>query len=96
MFAASSNVSHTWCGELPKRTTKPIGYSSKVFLGGTPWDITTSSLEQAFKQFGQISVEWPGKDATNQPKGYAYVKFESEKQVNRILKSLFENFNSKF
>lgn len=74
----------TWSGILPQRTQKPSGYSSKVFLGGVPWDITESLLIATFKQFGQIRVEWPGKDqSTTQPKGYVYIVFESEKQVGK-------------
>ena len=34
-------------------------YSSKVFLGGVPWDLTDKCLSQAFRQFGTIKVQWP-------------------------------------
>jgi hypothetical protein len=54
----------------------------QIFLGGVPWDITESMLITAFRKFGVIRVEWPGKDqAASQPKGYVYIIFESEKQV---------------
>ncbi len=56
--------------------------SCKVFLGGVPWDITESALFNAFKPFGTIRIEWPGKDNTSIPKGYLYVIFETEKQVS--------------
>lgn len=37
---------------------------------------------QAFSKFGSIKIEWPGKDlAANQPKGYVYIIFETEKKV---------------
>lgn len=78
----------TWSGELPKRTLKSSGYSSKVFLGGVPWDATESLLMSTFKQFGPIRVEWPGKsmdESDDQPKGYAYIIFESEKQVSFLI-----------
>nr|XP_012142086.1 PREDICTED: cytoplasmic polyadenylation element-binding protein 1 isoform X3 [Megachile rotundata] len=82
--AALCDPTCTWSGILPQRTQKPSGYSSKVFLGGVPWDITESLLIATFKQFGQIRVEWPGKDqSAAQPKGYVYIIFESEKQVHR-------------
>lgn len=55
--------------------------SCKVFLGGVPWDITEAALFGAFKAFGTIRIEWPGKDNTSIPKGYLYVIFENEKQV---------------
>jgi cytoplasmic polyadenylation element-binding protein len=81
-LSAASDANYTWSGTLPQRTQKPVGYSSKVFLGGVPWDITEPILISTFKQFGQIRIEWPGKDqTTSQPKGYVYIIFESEKQV---------------
>lgn len=75
---------------MPQRNQKPSGYSSKVFLGGVPWDITESLLIATFKQFGQIRVEWPGKDqSATQPKGYVYIIFECEKQVRYFSLYLF-------
>lgn len=60
----------------------------QVFLGGVPWDITESALAFAFRPFGPIRVEWPGKDSNgNPPKGYVYVLFESEKQVKAMLEA---------
>lgn len=53
----------------------------KVFLGGVPWDITESALFTAFKMYGPIRIEWPGKDNSTIPKGYLYVIFENDKQV---------------
>jgi len=39
----------------------------------------------AFKPFGIIKIEWPGKEyiSSKQIKGYAYAIFENEKQVKR-------------
>ncbi|CAG9853781.1 unnamed protein product [Phyllotreta striolata] len=84
----------TWSGVLPPRSNvKPIGYSSKVFLGGCPWDITEQMLIQTFKPFGPIRVEWPGKDkAASQPKGYVYIIFESEKNVKALLQSCTNDY----
>ncbi|XP_017893651.1 cytoplasmic polyadenylation element-binding protein 1 isoform X1 [Ceratina calcarata] len=85
----------TWSGILPVRTQKASGYSSKVFLGGVPWDITESHLIATFKQFGQIRVEWPGKDqAATQPKGYVYIIFETEKQVRTLLACCTHDFTN--
>ncbi|XP_049821371.1 cytoplasmic polyadenylation element-binding protein 1 isoform X2 [Aethina tumida] len=84
----------TWSGVLPPRSnTKPTGYSSKVFLGGVPWDISEQLLMQTFKQFGQIRVEWPGKDKqASQPKGYVYIIFESEKNVKALLQACTNDY----
>jgi len=63
----------------------------QIFLGGVPWDITESMLVAAFRKFGMIRVEWPGKDqAASQPKGYVYIIFESEKQVRQNAGKMFQ------
>ena len=68
---------HLRSGQLPPRSHKNPIFSCKIFLGGVPWDLTESSLVQAFKQFGPILVEWPGRDSSpSPPKGYVYVIFE--------------------
>lgn len=82
LFLAVSEAKYTWSGTLPPKAQKSIGYSTKVFVGGSPWDVDEHTLINTFKQFGQIKIEWPGKDATSKPKGYVYIIFESEKQVN--------------
>lgn len=70
-----------------------MGYSSKVFLGGVPWDISEQVLIQTFKTFGPITVEWPGKDKhACQPKGYVYVIFESEKNVKALLEACTKDY----
>lgn len=93
--AALCEPTCTWRGILPQRTQKHTGYSSKVFLGGVPWDITESLLVGTFKQFGQIRVEWPGKDqSAAQPKGYVYIIFESEKQVRTLLQCCTHDFTN--
>ncbi|XP_058792267.1 translational regulator orb2 isoform X2 [Phymastichus coffea] len=93
--AAGSDATYTWRGDLPQRTQKPVAYSSKVFLGGVPWDITEAALISTFKQFGSIKIEWPGKNQTPvQPKGYAYIIFESEKQVKNLLANCTHDFSN--
>ena len=73
---------YTWSGILPVPNEKNAVYSCKVFLGGVPWDLSENTLEQVFRVFGPIRVEWPGKEQqATQPKGYVYIIFESEKQV---------------
>ena len=61
-------------------------FSTKMFLGGVPWDVTEAGLVQAFRQFGPIRIEWPGKDnSPSPPKGYVYIIFEQEESVLRLL-----------
>lgn len=95
--AALYDPSCTWSGVLPPRAHRYITYSPKVFLGGIPWDISEQTLVQIFKPFGQIKIEWPGKEQNAaQPKGYVYVIFESEKQVKALLQAcnIQDNFAS--
>ncbi|CAG0895162.1 unnamed protein product [Darwinula stevensoni] len=63
------NATFTWSGALPPRLHKNPVYSPKVFLGGVPWDITEQSLLNAFKLFGPLKVEWPGKEKSVSPLG---------------------------
>lgn len=91
--AAFYDPSCTWSGVLPPRNHRFIQYSPKVFLGGIPWDVSEQSLIQIFKPFGQIKIEWPGKEQNAaQPKGYVYVIFESEKQVKALLQVSVKSF----
>ncbi|XP_037093782.1 cytoplasmic polyadenylation element-binding protein 1-B-like [Pollicipes pollicipes] len=86
--ASLYDATYTWSGQLPRKVHRNPVYSCKVFLGGVPWDITESALAFAFRPFGPIRVEWPGKDSNgNPPKGYVYVLFESEKQVKAMLEA---------
>ncbi|XP_052889013.1 uncharacterized protein LOC128297419 [Anopheles moucheti] len=86
--AAHYDATCTWSGVLPPRSNRLVTYSSKIFLGGMPWDISEQSLVQIFKPFGTIKVEWPGKEQqATQPKGYVYIIFESDKQVKALLQA---------
>ena len=78
----------TWSGQLPPRRYRNPVYSTKVFLGGVPWDITEETLLNTFKPFGNLKVEWPGKDSKHNrhpPKGYSYLIFDSEKSAKLLL-----------
>uniref|UniRef100_T1ISQ3 RRM domain-containing protein n=1 Tax=Strigamia maritima TaxID=126957 RepID=T1ISQ3_STRMM len=93
--AALYDATCTWSGQLPNRIHKNPTYSCKVFLGGVPWDITEVALMTAFKPFGPIRIEWPGKEnSLNPPKGYVYILFESEKQVKALLQVCTHDFSN--
>jgi len=82
------DANYTWSGQLPPRARgagRNPTYSSKIFLGGVPWDITEHTLVQAFFEFGQVRVEWPGRDAASPPRGYLYLVFEDEESVRELL-----------
>ena len=78
----------TWSGQLPPRRYKSPTYSPRVFLGGVPWDITEAALLAMFEAFGNVVVDWPGKENKHNkhpPKGYVYLTFEMEKSVKSLL-----------
>jgi len=85
----------TWSGQLPPRQHQNPLYSTKIFLGGVPWDITDKCLVQAFRQFGSIRIEWPGKgNSPSPPKGYLYIVFESESAVTALLSQCTHDYSS--
>lgn len=96
--AAMVEPSCTWSGQLPPKKHCNPTYSCKVFLGGVPWDITEFEIHTSFKMFGNVKIEWPGKDMKHpryppKGKGYVYVLFESEKAVRSMLQSCTHDFN---
>ena len=93
-FSAIYDASCTWRGQLPPRSHNNKTLSCKVFLGGVPWDITESNLIQAFRPYGNIRIEWPGKDSSSIPKGYLYIIFEHEKQVRSLLSACTQDFGN--
>jgi hypothetical protein len=95
--AAVCEATCTWSGQLPPRNYRNPSYSCKVFLGGVPWDITDPQLNNCFKMFGTVSVEWPGKETKhpkNPPSGYVYLIFENEKAIKALLQACTADFSS--
>jgi len=62
-------------------------------LGGVPWDVNEHILAHAFSPFGNVRIEWPGKDSAAVPKGYLYVIFEHEKQVRALLSQCTHDYS---
>lgn len=97
--AAQSEPRCTWSGQLPNRPPKgPVIYSSKVFLGGVPWDISDEGLMEAFAQFGTVKIQWPAKEARSSPPatkaGYVYIIFDSDKNVKALLAACTQDYSS--
>lgn len=64
--AQNSEATCCWKGKLPPKQYKtPVVYSTKVFVGGLPWDITEEDLIKEFGIFGPCRVEWTNKDRYN-------------------------------
>jgi len=88
----------TWSGQLPHRSSTAAphsSYSTKIFLGGVPWDISEQTLIQSFSEFGEVRVEWPGRDYTSPPKGYLYLVFQDEEDVKDLLAKCSQDFNTR-
>eukprot|EP00794_Sanderia_malayensis_P019598 gene19598-21526_t len=95
--SGSTDPTYTWSGQLPPRVYKNPVYSIKVFLGGVPWDITEAGLQQAFRQFGTVKVEWPGKEGKQNrhpPKGYVYLLFENERSIKSLLTNCTHDYSN--
>ena len=93
-LAAFYDASCTWRGQLPPRNHSNKTLSNKVFLGGVPWDISEQNLLAAFRPFGSVRIEWPGKEGSCVPKGYLYVIFDHERQVRHLLSTCTQDFGS--
>lgn len=76
LFTASADFICTWSGQLPPRQHRNPTYSTRIFVGGVPWDITEAGLMQAFRPFGSLNIEWPGKEGKHcrhPPKGELFL-----------------------
>ena len=55
-----------WRGKLPPKQYKtPLVYSTKVFVGGLPWDITVDDLLKDFGVYGACRVELTNNNNNN-------------------------------
>jgi len=64
--AQISEATCCWKGKLPPKQYKtPVVYSTKVFVGGLPWDITEEDIFKEFGVFGPCRVEWTNKEKFN-------------------------------
>jgi len=96
--ASVCEASCTWSGQLPPRSSTAgpnSSYSTKIFLGGVPWDISEQTLVQAFAEFGEVRVEWPGRDYTSPPRGYLYLVFQDERDVIDLLSKCGQDYTSR-
>lgn len=47
-----------WSGQLPRRNYKNPSYSTKVFLGGVPWDITEGNYTLLIVLCNSCDIVW--------------------------------------
>lgn len=69
-------------------------YSTKVFLGGVPWDMTNEDMLEVFRPFGVEAIHRPGKEVRLsrnskglEKAGYLYLLFDSDSSVNRLIEA---------
>lgn len=67
-------------------------YSTKVFLGGVPWDMNNDDMMEVFRPFGVESIQRPGKEVRLSRSsqgldkaGYLYLLFDTEASVNKLV-----------
>ncbi|KJH51793.1 hypothetical protein DICVIV_01984 [Dictyocaulus viviparus] len=93
---------YIWNGEVPPRNYNNPTFSSKIFVGGVPWDITETALVDAFSPYGACRVEWPCKEVHSRSNirsrgkatGYVYMVFEKERSVKLLLQDCSQEFGS--
>lgn len=65
--------------------------SAKIFVGGLSWQSTENSLRKHFEQFGNVvSVEVMRDRNTGDPRGFAFVVFDSDDTVDDLMKHKHE------
>lgn len=79
--AFQSNAPYTWKGTLAPRSHSSPTYASKVFVGGLPYNVSAEMLTEVFSKFG-ASVQLPPRG-----RGHAYLVFDSEVQVQALLRA---------
>lgn len=67
-------------------------YSTKVFLGGVPWEMNNDDMMEVFRPFGVESIQRPGKEVRLSRSsqgldkaGYLYLLFNTEAGVNKLI-----------
>ena len=65
--------------------------SKKIYVGGLPYSITSSQLEEIFSKFGNvISCDVIIDRASGQSKGFGFVEMEKDKEADEAIQKLNE------
>ncbi len=63
--------------------------SKKLFVGGIPYTVTSSQLEEIFSKFGKIvSCDVITDRYSGQSKGFAFVEMENDKEADKAIEKL--------
>lgn len=65
--------------------------SKRLFVGGLPYSVTSSQLEEMFVKFGTVvSATVISDKYSGQSKGFGFVEMENENEADEAIKSLNE------
>lgn len=63
--------------------------SKRLYVGGLPYSVTNSQLEEIFSKFGKIvSCEVITDRYSGQSKGFGFVEMENDKEADEAIKKL--------
>jgi len=65
--------------------------SKRLFVGGLPYTVTSSQLEEMFSKFGKVvSCDVISDRYSGQSKGFAFVEMENDKEADEAIEKLNE------
>src|SRR4030043_2419237 len=63
--------------------------SKKLFVGGLPYTVTSSQLEEIFSKFGKVvSCDLITDKYSGQSKGFGFVEMDNDKDADEAIKGL--------
>lgn len=63
--------------------------SKKLYVGGLPYSVTSSQLEEMFSEFGKVvSCDLITDRYTGQSKGFGFVEMEKDNEAEEAIKKL--------
>lgn len=63
--------------------------SKRLYVGGLPYSVTSSQLEEIFSKFGKIvSCDLITDKYSGQSKGFGFVEMENDKEAEEAIKKL--------
>ncbi|KAJ6810038.1 heterogeneous nuclear ribonucleoprotein 1-like [Iris pallida] len=70
--------------------------TKKIFVGGLPPTITEDGFRQYFQSYGNVTdVVVMYDQATQRPRGFGFISFDTEDAVDRVLQKTFHELNGK-
>jgi ATP-dependent DNA helicase RecG len=71
---------------IPQIEEKDTSDYAKIYISNLPYTVTEEEIENAFKQFGEISdITIPKDFKSGSSRGFAFVEFEKKESVKKVL-----------